>query len=38
MKLTTDEVDDLISMVDVDGDNLLDYTEFVNLFTEKLVF
>ena len=38
MKLTNEEVEDLISMVDVDGDNMLDYTEFVNLFTEKLVF
>ena len=37
MKLSNEEVDDLISMVDVDGDSLLNYSEFVDLFTEKLV-
>jgi len=36
MKLTEEEADEFIGLVDADGDGMLDYSEFVQLFTEKL--
>ena len=36
MKLTTEEAEDYISMVDTDGDGMMNYSEFVTLFTEKI--
>ena len=36
MKMTVEEAEEFIAMVDKDGDSMLDYSEFVMLFTEKL--
>ena len=36
MKLTIEEAEDYISMVDTDGDGMMNYSEFVTLFTEKI--
>merc|ERR1712123_274711 len=36
MQLTLEEAEEFITMVDTDGDGMLDYQEFVNLFTQKL--
>eukprot|EP00092_Neocalanus_flemingeri_P020696 GFUD01022428.1.p1 GENE.GFUD01022428.1~~GFUD01022428.1.p1 ORF type:complete len:181 (-),score=49.13 GFUD01022428.1:65-607(-) len=36
MQLTMEEAEEFIAMVDTDGDGMLDYQEFVNLFTQKL--
>ena len=36
MQLTLKEAEEFIAMVDNDGDGMLDYEEFVNLFTNKL--
>ena len=36
MQLTMEEAEEFIAMVDNDGDGMLDYQEFVNLFTNKL--
>ena len=34
MKLSLDEAEEMISMVDTDKDNMMDYMEFVTLFTQ----
>ena len=34
MKLSLEEAEEMISMVDTDKDNMMDYLEFVNLFTQ----
>ena len=36
MKLTDEEVEEIIDMVDVNNDNRINYTEFVHLLTEGL--
>ena len=36
MQLTLEEAEEFIAMVDDDGDGMLDYEEFVKLFTQKL--
>ena len=36
MKLTDEEVQEIIEMVDVNNDNRINYNEFVNLLTEGL--
>ena len=36
MKLTDEEVEEIIDMVDVNNDNRINYSEFVNLLTEGL--
>ena len=36
MKMTVEEAEEFIAMVDKDGDSMLDYSEFVTLFTEKI--
>ena len=36
MKLTDEEVEEIIDMVDVNNDNRINYTAFVNLLTEGL--
>ena len=38
MKLTDEEVEEIIEMVDVNNDNRINYNEFVNLLTEGLEF
>ena len=38
MRMPVEEADELIAMVDKDGDSMLDYSEFVVLFTEKIPF
>ncbi len=35
MKLSEKDAEDLLSSADADGDNLVDYEEFVRLFTDK---
>ena len=34
MKLSLEEAEEMISMVDTDNDNMMDYMEFVTLFTQ----
>ena len=34
MKLSLEEAEEMISMVDTDKDNMMDYMEFVTLFTQ----
>jgi len=36
MKMSVEEAEEFIAMVDKDGDSMLDYSEFVVLFTEKI--
>ena len=36
MKVSMDEAEEYISMVDSDGDGMINYTEFVTLFTQKI--
>ena len=36
MKVTLEEASDYIAMVDKDDDGMMDYSEFVTLFTEKI--
>ena len=36
MKVSLEEAGDYIAMVDTDADGMLDYSEFVNLFTTKI--
>jgi len=36
MKVSLEEADDYIAMVDTDADGMLDYSEFVSLFTTKI--
>ena len=36
MQLTMEEAEEFIAMVDTDGDGMLNYEEFVNLFTNKI--
>ena len=36
MKVTLEEAADYIAMVDRDDDGMMDYKEFVTLFTEKI--
>merc|ERR1712013_229910 len=36
MQLTMEEAEEFIVMVDTDGDGMLNYEEFVNLFTNKI--
>ena len=35
MKLSEEDAEELLTVVDADGDDLLDYEEFVRLFTDK---
>ena len=35
MRLSLEEAEDMISMVDSDKDNMMDYMEFVTLFTQS---
>ena len=34
--MSVEEAEEFIAMVDKDGDSMLDYSEFVVLFTEKI--
>ena len=36
MKVTLEEAEDYIKMVDTDDDGMMNYQEFVTLFTEKI--
>ena len=36
MKVSLEEAGDYIAMVDTDSDGMLDYSEFVTLFTTKI--
>ena len=36
MRLSLEEAEDMISMVDRDKDNMMDYMEFVTLFTQSM--
>ena len=36
MKVTLEEAEDYIAMVDTDDDGMMNYSEFVTLFTQKI--
>ena len=36
MKLTREEVEEMIDLVDIDNDDRIKYSEFVKLFTEHI--
>ncbi len=35
MKLSESDADEMLSAADSDGDNLIDYEEFVKMFTDR---
>ena len=37
MKLSAEDADEMLSSADFDGDGLIDYEEFVKMFTEEMM-